>query len=332
MCHRVRQVPDRQFQRNSMGMATKILAKEYTKLEGHKQGVYALVWCDLEGVLVSAGGDGSVVKWSVPLDGDVGPDGVVGVLFAQLPEPVFSLMVGLEGEIWAGSQGGNLYVLRAKSAPRVMALGSSVFFIQRWLDGKIAVGLGSGALVFFDDAMQVLNRVSVGQKSLRCCLGDRGLVGGSEGCIWQLNAEGVEIQRFEANSPSVFCLVGREDGGWVSGGRDALLWWFGADGGVEEKVKAHLYTIHALVLEPGEGRWLASGGMDKSIKIWDAQKSTLLKVVDRLKFPNFGHSHSVNALAWLGDHDGRKASRVGRRLLASAGDDKIIRVWDLSIE
>ena len=96
------------------------------------------------------------------------------------------------------SQAGNLYVLRAKSAPRVMALGSSVFFIQRWLDGKIAVGLGSGALVFFDDAMQELDRVSVGQKSLRCCMGDRGLVGGSEGCIWQLNAEGAVIQRFEA--------------------------------------------------------------------------------------------------------------------------------------
>jgi hypothetical protein len=33
----------------------------------------------------------------------------------------------------------------------------------------------------------------------------------------------------------------------------------------------------------------------------------------------------------LGDHDGRKASRVGRRLLASAGDDKIIRIWAVSM-
>jgi WD40 repeat protein len=53
----------------------------------------------------------------------------------------------------------------------------------------------------------------------------------------------------------------------------------------------------------------------------------LLKVVDRLKFPNFGHTHSVNALAWLGEVDGLDASAVGRRLLASAGDDKTIRIW-----
>jgi WD40 repeat protein len=119
-----------------------------------------------------------------------------------------------------------------------------------------------------------------------------------------------------------------DDDSFVSGGRDAQLWWH--KDGAEETVKAHLYTIHALMLEPSEGRWLASGGMDKSIKIWDAQNTTLLKVVDRSKFANFGHTHSVNALAWLGEVDGLDVSRVGRRLLASAGDDKIIRIWAVS--
>jgi WD repeat-containing protein 61 len=304
-------------------MVTKIGAKEYTKLEGHKQGVYALFWSDREQVLVSAGGDGSVVKWSVPLDGKFGPGGVVGVLFAQLPEPIFCLMEGLDGAIWAGSQGGNLYVLRAKSAPRVMALGSTVFFIQRWMDGKIAVGLGSGALVFLDDEMQLLDRVVVSQKSLRCCLGERGLVGGSEGCIWKLDAEGGVLQRFEANSPSVFCLYALGDGGWVSGGRDALLWWFGADGGIKEKVKAHMNTIHALV-GYGDGV-MVSGGMDKMVKVWDGVEAKLLKVLDKQKFPGTGHSHSVNALCRLPALE----QRGERRLLASAGDDKIIRIWEL---
>jgi WD40 repeat protein len=70
--------------------------------------------------------------------------------------------------------------------------------------------------------------------------------------------------------------------------------------------------------------------MDKSIKIWDAENATLLKVVDRSKFPNFGHTHSVNALAWLEEVDGLDVSRVGRRLLASAGDDKTIRIWEIN--
>lgn len=34
---------------------------------------------------------------------------VAGVLFAQLPEPVFCLMEGLEGVIWAGTQGGLVF-------------------------------------------------------------------------------------------------------------------------------------------------------------------------------------------------------------------------------
>ncbi len=316
-----------------MGMATKILAKEYTKLEGHKQGVYALFWSEGERVLVSAGGDGAVVKWSVPLDGMLDDSGVVGRLFAQLPEPVFCLMEGVDGEIWAGTQGGLVFKLGVGASPRMMKLGtSSVFFISRWMDGRIAVGLGCGELVFLDDAFEVVSRLKLGERSLRCCIGSEGLIGGSDGVVWRLNALGEVLSVRTANQPSVFCLAKMDDDSLVSGGRDALLWWFGADGGVREKVKAHLYTIHALMLEPGEGRWLASGGMDKSIKIWDAQNNALLKVVDRSKFPNFGHTHSVNALAWLGDHADRKHSSGGRRLLASAGDDKIIRIWDLSIE
>ena len=330
-------------------MGAKITVKEYTQLEGHKQGVYALLNLRGSSVIVSAGGDGAVVKWDLDaanLPGAIAGDSgfldengpvrmnpepsVAGVLFAQLPEPVFCLMEGLEGVIWAGTQGGLVFKLVSGEAPRMIKLGtSSVFYISRWMDGRIAVGLGSGELVFLDDDMQLLDRKSLGKKSLRCCLGEMGLIGGSDGLIWRLDSRGDILKRWEANQPSVFCLAKMDDDSFVSGGRDAQLWWH--KDGVEETVKAHLYTIHALMLEPSEGRWLASGGMDKSIKIWDAQNTTLLKVVDRSKFPNFGHTHSVNALVWLGEVDGLDVSRVGRRLLASAGDDKIIRIWAVSV-
>jgi WD40 repeat protein len=305
-------------------MGTKIAVNEYTKLEGHKQGVYALSWLESERCLLSAGGDGAVVKWD--LAGIQPQVPVTGKLHAQLPEPVFCLMEGLEGVIWAGTQGGLVFKLEVGASPRMMKLGtSSVFFISRWMDGRIAVGLGSGELVFLDDAFEVVSRLKLGERSLRCCIGSEGLIGGSDGVVWRLNAMGEVLSVRTANQPSVFCLAKMDDDSFVSGGRDAQIWWH--RDGAEETVKAHLYTIHALMLEPSEGRWLASGGMDKSIKIWDAQNTTLLKVVDRSKFPNFGHTHSVNALAWLGEVDGLDVSRVGRRLLASAGDDKIIRIW-----
>jgi WD40 repeat protein len=302
-------------------MGAKITVKEYTQLEGHKQGVYALLNLRGSSVIVSAGGDGAVVKWDLDENGPVRMNpglSVAGVLFAQLPEPVFCLMEGLDGVIWAGTQGGLVFKLVSGEAPRMIKLGtSSVFFISRWMDGRIAVGLGSGELVFLDDELQLLDRKSLGTKSLRCCLGDRGLIGGSDGLIWRLDAQGDILKRWEANSPSVFCLAEDAQGDIVSGGRDALLMWMGADGGLKQEVKAHLFTIHALA--GSDLGWLASGSMDKTVKIWDRSTGALLKVIDREKYPSRGHSHSVNALCWVG------------RLLASAGDDKIIRIWEVSV-
>jgi len=302
-------------------MGAKITVKEYTQLEGHKQGVYALLNLRGSSVIVSAGGDGAVVKWDLDENGPVrmNPEpSVAGVLFAQLPEPVFCLMEGLEGVIWAGTQGGLVFKLVYGEAPRMIKLGtSSVFFISRWMDGRIAVGLGSGELVFLDDELQLLDRKSLGKKSLRCCLGDRGLIGGSDGLIWRLDAQGRVLSFWKANSPSVFCLAEDFQGDIVSGGRDALLMWMGEDGELKQEVKAHLFTIHALA--GSDLGWLASGSMDKTVKIWDRNTGELLKVIDREKYPSRGHSHSVNALCWVG------------RLLASAGDDKIIRIWEVSV-
>jgi WD40 repeat protein len=302
-------------------MGAKITVKEYTQLEGHKQGVYALLNLCGSSVIVSAGGDGAVVKWDLDENGPVrmNPEpSLAGVLFAQLPEPVFCLMEGLDGVIWAGTQGGLVFKLVSGEAPRMIKLGtSSVFFISRWMDGRIAVGLGSGELVFLDDELQLLDRKSLGKKSLRCCLGDRGLIGGSDGLIWRLDAQGDILKRWEANSPSVFCLAEDAQGDIVSGGRDALLMWMGEDGELKQEVKAHLFTIHALA--GSDLGWLASGSMDKTVKVWDRNTGELLKVIDREKYPSRGHSHSVNALCWVG------------RLLASAGDDKIIRIWEVSV-
>ena len=333
-------------------MGAKITVKEYTQLEGHKQGVYALLNLRGSSVVVSAGGDGAVVKWDLDaanLPGAIAGDSgfldengpvrmnpepsVAGVLFAQLPEPVFCLMEGLEGVIWAGTQGGLVFKLVSGEAPRMIKLGtSSVFFISRWMDGRIAVGLGSGELVFLDDDMQLLDRKSLGKKSLRCCLGEMGLIGGSDGLIWRLDARGDILKRWEANSPSVFCLAEDSQGDIVSGGRDALLMWMGEDGELRQEVKAHLFTIHALA--GSDLGWLASGSMDKTVKIWDRNTGELLKVIDREKYPSRGHSHSVNALCWLAPaQSGPNANlETGlRRLLASAGDDKIIRVWEVSV-
>jgi len=60
-----------------------------------------------------------------------------------------------------------------------------------------------------------------------------------------------------------------------------------------------------------EGRLLASGSEDKTVRVWDAGQGRLLRTLE-------GHSGSVQSVAW--DPEGR--------LLASGSTDRTVRVWD----
>ena len=127
MCQRNNWAPDSQDQLKSKGMGTKIAVNEYTKFEGHKQGVYALLWLESERCLLSAGGDGALVKWD--LAGIQSQVPVTGKLYAQLPEPVFCAMLAENGVIWAGTQGGCLFLLTPGMAPKMLKLATRAYFL-----------------------------------------------------------------------------------------------------------------------------------------------------------------------------------------------------------
>jgi WD40 repeat protein len=81
-------------------------------------------------------------------------------------------------------------------------------------------------------------------------------------------------------------------------------------------VPAHIQAINSLVLSPC-ARYVATGSMDKTIKIWDSATLQLLKVID---YPRYGgHKHSINTLIWSTYKD----------LLVSGSDDKQISVWKI---
>lgn len=74
----------------------------------------------------------------------------------------------------------------------------------------------------------------------------------------------------------------------------------------------HSSKVDAVVFSP-DGRWIATGSFDNTIKIWDAETGRELRSLN-------GHTGAVRALAWSPDG----------RLLASGGGDRTVRIWDVA--
>src|ERR1700676_5387073 len=74
----------------------------------------------------------------------------------------------------------------------------------------------------------------------------------------------------------------------------------------------HASPINAVACSP-DGRLIASGGTDNTVKVWDQQSGLELRSLQ-------GHTNAVQAIAFSPDG----------RLLATAGTDRQILVWEVA--
>jgi len=79
---------------------------------------------------------------------------------------------------------------------------------------------------------------------------------------------------------------------------------------LERKLEGHTHWVTSVAVSP-DGKWLASGAHDKTVKIWDIETGNCQATLE-------GHDDYVNSVAFMPD---------GKRLLSSS-DDSTIRIWE----
>ena len=296
-------------------MAAKLQAIHLKTLTGHTGAVYALV-SDGAGGFFSASGDGMVVHW---------PYGASdGKLIASIPGHVYALAFDAKNNLlFAGSSVGELFVIafiqsQVASVRRFEAHQKGLFTIHLLSDGFITGG-GDGKLLQWNLDGRIERVIEVCETSIRAIIRDQ------QG-QWWVGSSDFQVRVFQpdftlktilsGHTQSVFALCGIDSGKVISGGRDATLRVWNGEGPAQATIAAHNLHIHSIKLN-AHRPIIASGSMDKTVKIWDASSLELLKVLEASKL--VFHRSSVNTLLWLDE-----------RLLVSAGDDRTIYLTEIT--
>ena len=292
-----------------------------TQLTGHRGAIYGLI--ATESGLWSAGGDGWVVHWpNDPFD--------TGKVIANIGTSIYSLAMVLEHNwVIAGDMNGGIHWINLADATKnrdIQHHKKGVFSLVSHQNFLFSAG-GDGCLTCWDAiAARSIETLQLSTKSLRCIALHPTLshlaVGASDGNIYIIDTNTRAVIRTiqQAHLPAVFCVRYSPDGQQLlSGGRDAHLrvWEVPNNYAPICALPAHKYTLNDIVFLLG-GRQFATVSRDRTIKIWEADTFTLLRVVDTLRQGN--HINSVNKIALLPDGS-----------LVSCSDDRSIIVWDIAL-
>jgi len=294
---------------------------------GHRDCVYALTPARASHQFFSAGADGLVVRWALDR-----PD--LGTLLARVPASVYALAYDEPHNLlWIGQNFDGVHLIDPDQKTEIHSLrltNASIFDIQL-VENLALVALSDGAVVVLDTA-DLPNAAPVVRKHLKAS--DKSArsvavnpasrefaVGYSDALIRIFDLDKLTLKQvLPAHTNSVFTLQYAPDGRYLlSAGRDAhLKAWSVTEGyAPAQDVVAHLYAINHIAYSP-DGTLFATASMDKAVKVWDAATFRLLKVIDKAR--HAGHGTSVNRLWWSPYRD----------QLVSAGDDRLISVWEVT--
>jgi WD40 repeat protein len=146
---------------------------------------------------------------------------------------------------------------------------------------------------------------------------------GGTTCIWE-TAAGKQRYCLDAQEIVTHAVVFAADGKTLlsAGSAPAIRRWDLSTGKSLPPLGSHAGGVKALALSPG-GKVLASGGWDKTIRLWDA---TTDKPLHTLR----GQQGSVWSVAFSPDGALLASASCKNAFTASAGEDRMIRLWDVA--
>jgi len=294
-----------------------------TTFRGHKDAVYTLEPHAGNSQFYSGSGDGMVVRWDLDQ-----PD--KGHLVAKMDNSVYAIKCVPDRDILVvghNFEGIHLIDLKKNEQLGSLALNKAAIFDMAFHEGILLVATGSGEVFVVALAqlkvLQVLNHSS---KSARCISINNQrtefAVGYSDNQIRVFDLKSYQQSyQLEGHQNSVFTVAYHPvDPSLLSGSRDAhiRIWDTRNQYQLTQSIAAHMYAINHLEFSPN-GHHFVTCSMDKSIKVWDALRFKLLKVIDKARHAS--HGTSVNKLYW---------SPYNQQVV-SCSDDRTISTWDINI-
>lgn len=296
----------------------KLKVEKLHTFSGHTDCVYTLTHSNSTNIFFSAGADGQVVKWDIE-----NPD--EGKVIAKVDSSIYSLCFHEEKNwliIGQNFEGIHIINLTNNKLVKSIQLTKSAIFDIKVKKDLLAIACGNGELILLELCnFTSIAKLKLSEKSARSLEIVKGklFIGYSDHNIRVIDLINYKlIKEWKAHQNSVFSLKYiSKTNELLSVGRDAQInsWNIESFQKNIDTIPAHMYTINHIVDNKSE-TWFASCSMDKSVKIWDTYTKTLLKVIDKQKYPS--HGTSINKLLWIDEQK-----------LICCSDDRKITLWNI---
>ena len=291
-------------------------------LSGHQNPIFTISRGIGPNSLFTAGNDKGVVEWDLAT-------GKFKRILCAVPASVYTLhLLEEEGVMIIGLRNGEVWFVdtdKQSLLGKVQTEKGAVFAVKVLPEKRevIATGEEGFAYVWSLDDYKLLYRFHVADTTVRVIepYPNTNLIafGDKNGFVYVYDTTDFQqIAKQQIHSLPVTALASSNTS-LLSGGRDAKLVQLSfKDLSVMQSITPHMFTVYSILPHP-DLPLVATVSRDKSIKIWDAVSLTLLKNVS-IERGYDAHRLSINTAIWLQDK------------LITAGDDKLVKVWDVSVK